>query len=203
MADLRPQLCSCDSQICVLGCPKTQGVRRGCKQGRNHRQWGQSDTSTLCAQHMVVFPWQSCLLRAWGSGKGPKEVTSCVPLGWSMLMAMGFLIWPNLAKFLRKQSIGTSVHPDLTFQKEALIHVPHPHSHTLSPHWALSQKPLGRATVGPRTSHFASLSLHLLTSKWGLLCTHTQACTHMGTHTHKGTSTCTHTCAWVHVHIYS
>lgn len=46
------------------------------------------------------------------------QVTSCVSYRLERaLLAVGPLIWPNLAKLLSKQPFGKSVHPDVTFQE--------------------------------------------------------------------------------------
>lgn len=69
--------------------------------------------------------------------------------GCRVLLAASLVLWPNMAKLLRKQSFGESVHPDVTFQ-EPLIPVPHAHSHAPSPGWALSQKSWGEGTESQR-----------------------------------------------------
>lgn len=79
-------------------------------------------------------------------GKGPWGSPAASPTG---LLAASLLLWPNMAKLLRKQSFGELVHPDVTFQ-EPLIPVPHAHSHAPSPGWALSQKSWGEGTESQR-----------------------------------------------------
>lgn len=104
-----------------------------------------SDKHPLCLAFATVPAAKIPAPESMDSEKGPADRHQLHPLqGQRVFLAVGLLIWPNLAQLLRKQPFGKLIHPDVTFQ-EPLLPDSHSHSHAPSPSSILSQKSWGEA----------------------------------------------------------